>query len=263
MMSTDSNFRILVADDDAISRRLLVRTLQSAGYSVVEVNDGRMALETLSSADGPRLALIDWVMPIVDGPGVCREVRKQREKPYVHIILLTSKASPHDIVAGLEAGADDYLVKPVHSEELKARLRRGQRIIQLEDELLHNALHDPLTRLPNRALFLDRLGTCLRQAKTCPGYKFAVLFVDLDGFKIVNDSLGHLAGDQLIVAVSRRLANCLRRIDLISRPFLPVGVTVSGSEETVARLGGDEFTILLEGISSSSDSLRVAERIQQ
>ncbi|HYL09881.1 MAG TPA: EAL domain-containing protein [Candidatus Acidoferrales bacterium] len=254
--------RILVADDDPTARRLLKAVLERAGYEVLAAENGRAAAEQLSRPDGPRLALLDWMMPELDGPGVCREVRSSREQPHVHIILVTAKDSRENIVAGLEAGADDYLTKPFSSEELLARLKRGQRIMQLEDKLVHNALHDSLTELPNRALFLDRLAHCIRRAERHPEYKFAVLFVDLDRFKIVNDSLGHLAGDKLLVDIARRLTRSIRRNDLVSRPR-DAGATVRGGEDTLARLGGDEFTILLEDIQDASDGIRVAERIQQ
>jgi predicted signal transduction protein with EAL and GGDEF domain len=133
-----------------------------------------------------------------------------------------------------------------------------------EERLIHGALHDPLTNLPNRAYFLERLQFSANRAKRQNNYHFAVLFLDLDRFKIINDSLGHLAGDQLIVEIARRLTACLRRTDLVARNEeedakaspLPNG------DETIARLGGDEFTILLEDIHDNSDPVRVAERIQ-
>ena len=128
--------KILIADDDAMSRRLLEKTLEREGYEVISVDNGRFALQQLSLPDGPRLALLDWMMPGLDGPSVCLEIRKQRERPYVHIVLLTSRGSKQDVVAGLEAGADDYLTKPWDPAELTARLRVGQRILQLEDRLV-------------------------------------------------------------------------------------------------------------------------------
>ena len=131
--------KILIADDEALSRRLLEKTLGRTGYEVTAVENGRLAVEQLNRPDGPRLALLDWVMPELDGPGVCREVRKlqeQREQAYVYIVLLTSKESKEDIVTGLESGADDYLTKPFNAEELRARLRTGERILHLETRLL-------------------------------------------------------------------------------------------------------------------------------
>ena len=146
--------KILIADDDAVSRRLTQRTLERAGYEVLAVEDGLSAVEFLSNPDGPRLALLDWVMPGHDGPTVCRMTRTRYDQPYIYIILLTSKESKEDMVAGFEAGADDYLTKPCDPVELKARLRAGERILQLQDKLVHDARHDPLE--PRR--FQDRNG---------------------------------------------------------------------------------------------------------
>jgi DNA-binding response OmpR family regulator len=122
--------RILIADDDLITRRLLQKTLERAGYEVEAVENGHMALEALSSEIGPRLALLDWLMPGLNGPEVCREIRRHSEYPYIYIILLTAKAAKVDVVKGLEAGADDYITKPCDAEELKARLRSGERILK-------------------------------------------------------------------------------------------------------------------------------------
>jgi two-component system cell cycle response regulator len=167
--------KILIADDEALSRRLLEKTLTRAGYEVTAVENGRLAVEQLSRPDGPRLALLDWVMPELDGPGVCREVRKLQEKQeqaYVFMVLLTSKESKEDIVAGLESGSDDYLTKPFNVEELKARLRTGERILNLEDKLVEareqmrfKATHDALTSIWNRGVIMDLLGRELSRSR--------------------------------------------------------------------------------------------------
>jgi predicted signal transduction protein with EAL and GGDEF domain len=134
-----------------------------------------------------------------------------------------------------------------------------------EEQLIHGALHDPLTHLPNRAFFLERLQLATRRAKRQPDYRFAVLFLDLDRFKVVNDSLGHVAGDQFLIEIARRLTACVRRTDVVVRHegqhILPTPTT--NDDDTIARLGGDEFTILLDDIRDTSDPLRVAKRIQQ
>jgi PAS domain S-box-containing protein len=132
-----------------------------------------------------------------------------------------------------------------------------------EEALAHNALHDTLTNLPNRNLFLDRVRHVLALSQRHTSYKFAVLFIDLDEFKVFNDSLGHAAGDALLIQVARRLSVSVRGADTISRPGLAGGTTTFASEETLARLGGDEFTILLEDIRDCGDAIRVAERIQE
>src|SRR5258708_35086600 len=128
--------KILIADDELMSRKLLQKTLERAGYEVTAVENGRLAADQLCPANAPRLALLDWVMPELDGPGVCREVRKRKEQSYVYMILLTSKESKQDVVAGLESGADDYLTKPFDPEELKTRLHTGLRVPHSEDRLV-------------------------------------------------------------------------------------------------------------------------------
>ena len=120
--------QILIADDEPVSLRMLERTLQRAGYEVIAVRDGRAAIEQLCRSEGPRLALLDWMMPQFDGPAVCREVRRRRGERHVHLVLLTSKNSKQDVVFGLESGADDYIIKPFDPDELKARLHTGLRI---------------------------------------------------------------------------------------------------------------------------------------
>jgi two-component system cell cycle response regulator len=254
--------RIVIADDDALSRRLTQRTLEHAGYDVVAVENGCLAAECLSSAGGPRLALLDWEMPGLDGPEVCRAIRVLRDRPYAYLILLTAKESKDDLVAGLEAGADDYLTKPCHAEELKARLRTGRRILALQDRLFYDARHDSLTQLPNRAYFLDRLIQCVNRSKGDKGYKFAILFVDLDRFKAVNDSLGHAAGDELLTQVAERLLRSIRREDPVSQPSGNKAFVRTAREDILARLGGDEFTVLLDGIRNDADATGIAERIQ-
>lgn len=131
-----------------------------------------------------------------------------------------------------------------------------------EETLAHNAFHDGLTKLPNRALFLDRVRHALALFQRHKSYKFAVLFIDLDEFKVFNDSLGHAAGDALLIQIARRLTVSIRGVDTISRSVLTQGASPVASEASLARLGGDEFTILLEEISDCGDAVRVAERIQ-
>ena len=225
--------KILIADDDAVSLRLLEKTLERDGYEVTAVGNGRLALEQLCHQDGPRLALLDWVMPELDGPGVCREVRKHRKQAYVHMVLLSSRESKQDIVTGLESGADDYLIKPFDPEELKARLRTGQRILQLEDRLVEaretmrfKATHDSLTSLFNRGVIIDLLARELSRTRREKGCT-TVLLGDLDHFKSVNDRYGHLVGDEVLREVAKRLLGVVRSYDF------------------VGRYGGEEFLVVL------------------
>ena len=210
--------RILIAEDDSLSRTLLERTLQRAGYDVTSAEDGTRALQELDKEDPSRLALLDWVMPGLDGVGICRQLRHRKNKAYTYLILLSSKESKQDIVQGLESGADDYLTKPFDAEELKARLRAGQPILQLEDRLVQareslrfQATHDLLTSLWNRGVIVELLVREIhrsRREKNCT----AVMMCDIDHFKAVNDNFGHSAGDDVLREVSRRLQCSVRSL---------------------------------------------------
>ncbi len=226
--------RILVAEDDAISRTLLERTLQRAGYEVISVENGAKAIAELVKQDAPRLALLDWVMPEMDGVEVCREIRRRKEQAYTYLILLSSRESKGDIVVGLESGADDYLTKPFDVDELKARLRSGHRILELEDHLVEaresmrfQATHDLLTSLWNRGVILELMSHEImrsRREHSCT----ALMMCDIDHFKSVNDQYGHAVGDDPGSAVSR--AENLR-MKIGGRPIQtankPVTVTIS------------------------------------
>src|SRR5579862_8424430 len=247
MRHRSEDMKALVADDDGMSRRLLEKTLEREGYEVIAVDNGRLALEQLSLPDGPRLALLDWMMPELDGPGVCLEIRKQQERPYVHIVLLTSRGSKEDVVAGLEAGADDYLTKPWDPAELMARLRTGRRILQLEDRLVearetmrYKATHDPLTSLFNRGVILDLLSRELSRTRRENGCT-VVMLADLDRFKLVNDTFGHVVGDEVLREVARRLLGSVRSYDF------------------VGRYGGEEFLIVLNNCESDQAIPRAEE----
>jgi two-component system cell cycle response regulator len=225
--------KILIADDEALSRRLLEKTLERAGYEVVAVENGRAAVRQLCQTDGPRLALLDWVMPELDGPGVCREVRLRQEDSYVYMVLLTSKESKEDIVAGLESGADDYLTKPFNVDELKARLRTGERILHLEGRLVEaremmrfKATHDALTSIWNRGVIMALLGRELMRSQRESACTI-VLLGDVDHFKSVNDTHGHLVGDEVLQEIARRLLLSIRSYDF------------------VGRYGGEEFLLVL------------------
>lgn len=225
--------KILIADDEPISLRMLQKTLERAGYEVTAVRDGRKAAEELSRPDGPRLALLDWVMPQLDGLAVCRTVRRKRSQRHVYLVLLTSKSSKEDIVEGLESGADDYLIKPFDPGELNARLHTGLRILELEDNLLearedmrYKATHDSLTSLLNRGTILELLVGELNRKQRDKG-SIGIVLGDLDHFKLVNDTYGHIVGDEVLREVARRLLGSVRSYDF------------------VGRYGGEEFLLVL------------------
>lgn len=253
--------KILLADDDGISRALLKRFLERSGFDVECTDNGQDAAECLLAPDGPRLAILDWMMPEKDGPTVCRQLRATAGNPYVYLILITSRATSEDVVMGLEAGADDYLTKPWNPQELKARVRAGMRVLQLQDRLIYEARHDALTELPNRTFFLERLSDSARKAQDCIDRRFAVLFVDIDRFKTINDSLGHISGDELMKSVALRLLKAVRTETVVSwnrdTRHPDRGIT-----DLVARIGGDEFVVLLDNIIDVEDGIRVAKRVQ-
>jgi len=242
--------RILVADDDPVSLRMMERTLEKSGYEVITVSNGREAASELSKRDCPRIALIDWMMPELDGPGVCGAVRSRSHDSYVYIVLLTSRQSTEDVVKGLGAGADDYLTKPCNPDELKARLRAGLRILELEDKLVFareqmrfRATHDALTSLWDRdsifALLKSELSRSSRE-KT----PVSVMICDIDHFKQINDTHGHLVGDEVLQQVSTRLQELIRPYD------------------GVGRYGGEEFLIVL-GRCNATGLRKRAEEVRE
>jgi phosphoserine phosphatase RsbU/P len=134
MISSDSN-RILIAEDHYVSRHLLERNLTNWGFQVITAEDGEAAVRILESPDAPPLAIVDWMMPRMDGLEVCRRVRALKDRPYIYLVLLTAKSHKEEIATGLEAGADDYVIKPFDPDELRARLKVGQRVVELERTL--------------------------------------------------------------------------------------------------------------------------------
>lgn len=241
--------KVLVADDEAVTRRLLESTLTRWGYEVVVADDGLEALRLLEVPDAPKLAMLDWLMPGMDGLSLCREIRSRKTEPYTYILLLTSRSNQGDVVAGLDAGADDYMVKPFHPQELKVRLRTGKRIIFLQDQLITSrealrdlATHDPLTGLWNRAAILDLLSSELTRADRS-GSTVGVILADLDHFKEVNDTYGHMIGDAVLVEAAKAMCSATRAYD------------------AVGRHGGEEFLIVMSGCDAVN-SLSHAERLR-
>jgi diguanylate cyclase (GGDEF)-like protein len=246
--------RILIAEDDQISRCLLQATLVRLGHEVVAVENGTQATAALLDPDGPQLAILDWMMPGADGLTVCRTVR-QRPTPYVYIILLTSRDRRSDMVEGFDAEADDFLTKPCDAIELRARLRSGERVLALQENLLraqasltYEATHDQLTGLWNRGMILEHLKGEVSRArrKTAP---VGVLMADVDHFKPINDSHGHRVGDAVLREVGQRMRAVLRDYDAIGR---------YGGEEFLMVLGGAD----LAGARDVAERVRLAVRSQ-
>lgn len=225
--------RILIAEDDPSFRRLLEENLAMWGYDVVVAKNGDAALQILQSEAPPRLAMLDWMMPGMDGIEVCRKVRGKMDESYTYIILLTSQQRDEDLVVGMEAGADDYITKPFKHNELRLRLRAGRRIIELQNELIAardtfrtKASHDSLTGLWNHEEILHILAHELSRAEReekCVG----VIMADIDFFKKINDTHGHLAGDVVLRLTAGKMHSLMRSYDFIGR------------------YGGEEFLVIL------------------
>lgn len=241
--------RILIAEDEPAFRRLLEEILTMWGYEVVVARDGNEAWQILSSDDAPKLAILDWKMPGMEGVEICRELRKEAAEYYTYIILLTSQQRDEDLVIGMEAGADDYIIKPFKHNELKVRLRAGRRIIELQDELLAareilraKATHDSLTGLLNHEEIIDILNRELAKSER-DGHCVSIIMADIDHFKMVNDTHGHLAGD----AVLRITAQKMHAIERVY--------------DAVGRYGGEEFLLILPECCQEC-AATIAERLR-
>jgi diguanylate cyclase (GGDEF)-like protein len=245
-----ANIRVLVAEDEPVSRHRLHAALKSWGYEVTSVANGTEAMREIERTDGPTLAILDWSMPELDGLQVCRAVRETAAGQYVYIILLTAKDRDDDVLQGFDAGADDYITKPFDTRQLKARVRSGARIVQLQRQLIaareqlrEKAMHDPLTGLLTRGAFFEICDGEVARARR-QGLPVALMLADLDHFKTINDRYGHLAGDDVLREASARLKATFRKGDAIGR------------------YGGEELVALAVG-ASMEDALGLAERFRQ
>ena len=248
-ITVEASPAILLAEDDPVTRMLMTRFLKNAGYEVDAVADGSEALDKMTKRYYPML-VTDWEMPQMDGIALCKAVRNMQLDGYVYALLLTARDAKEHIIAGLEAGADDYLVKPVHEPELIARLNAGRRILALEHSLrVANqrnrilSITDALTGAYNRRYLMEQLP---REVERCRRYAYplSVLMCDLDHFKEVNDQRGHAAGDDVLQQFAARAQKSIR-----------------SNSDWIARYGGEEFLIVLPE-TSYSDGLFVADKIR-
>lgn len=246
--------RVLIAEDDRSSRNILKAVLTQLDYEAIAVEDGNAAWEILQEPDAPKLVILDWVMPGMEGVEICNRLRKtaKPDDVYTYVILLTSKGSKENIVKGMGAGADDYIIKPYDHNELYVRLRAGQRIVELQTELLDTkkklllkSRTDSLTGILNRGAILQLIEReYVRSMRT--GGPFGLSMLDIDHFKLVNDTYGHAAGDTVLKTI-------VQRIGRVIRPY-----------DSLGRYGGEEFLILVANNRDSGDSgiCNVSERIR-
>jgi diguanylate cyclase (GGDEF)-like protein len=242
--------KILIAEDDPVSSRVLATTLTKWGHDVVTTSNGIDAWAALQQDDAPRLAILDWMMPGLEGPEVCRRVRRNIRTASIYVILLTALQQKEQMVEGLEAGADDYLTKPFNRNELRVRLQAGARIVGLqgslaqrvleleaaiverkraEDALRNLTLTDDLTGLYNHRGFFTLAEHSLKTARRAR-LSSVLFYADLDGLKEINDRFGHNEGSLAIAKTGAVLKRTFRNSDI------------------VARLGGDEFAILAQDV---------------
>lgn len=235
--------KILIAEDDFTSRTLLTAVLTKHGHDVVVAVNGAEAWQTMQQPDAPQLAILDWMMPEMDGVEVCRRIRTLQTDQSPYLIMLTAKNEKSDIIMGLDAGADDYLAKPFDQGELRARIEVGRRILELQSNLhatnialAHEATHDPLTGILNRRAIMDALSREIsREQRQHNGLSIGIC--DIDHFKKVNDVHGHLVGDEVLCAVVRLLEKNLRQYDFLGR------------------FGGEEFVLITPGIKESDANI--------
>ena len=238
----------LVVDDSAVYRKLIGDCLRSWGFGVTLAETGSEAWRILEQPDAPKLVLLDWVLPDLDGIELCQRIRQAGSSgPYVYVILLTSNEGRQNMLEAMQAGADDYLVKPFDELELKARLLVGKRILDLQEELVsaresmrHAATHDSLTGLLNRGEIIAMFQRELERARRERSPVGAIL-CDIDHFKNVNDTLGHLFGDEALREIGRRLQSQLRVYD------------------GVGRYGGEEFLMILPNCDLPNTMMRANE----
>ncbi len=240
--------RILVVDDDPLTLEVLSARLEGWGHQVVTSQDSEAAWARLEGGASPHMAILDWMLPVMSGLDLCRKVR-ERSGPYMYILLLTGRTGREDVLEGFEAGADDYLTKPIDWGELEARLRAGERIVNLQNELIDarealrtQAMQDPMTKVLNHGAIMEALDREVDRAHR-ENHPLALILCDLDRFKRVNDRYGHVVGDKVLREVTRRLRNCLRSYDALGR------------------YGGEEFLMVLPNIDHDN-AAKLAERIR-
>jgi two-component system cell cycle response regulator len=243
-------YPILIAEDDRVTRTLLEKILAKAGYEVVSAENGRKALTLFDSRFFP-MVLTDWIMPEMNGPELCRAIRKRATPGYVFIVLLTVKDSKYDTITGLESGADDYLTKPFNRAELIARLKTGMRILDLERSLrIANeairtlAITDPLTGCYNRTYLNERMPMELNRARRYR-HPLSMVLCDIDHFKKINDIYGHHVGDHVLKEFAGLITKSIRN-----------------TVDWIVRYGGEEFLIILPE-SDLNGASNLAERLRR
>ncbi len=249
--------RVMIAEDDAVSRMILQRAVEKFGHECLAAEDGRKAWEIFQNTPDIDVIISDWMMPDMDGLELCHLMRQEKRDMYTFFIFLTALGDKNHLLEGMQAGADDYLAKPLDREQLQVRLIAASRVTslhrrlaeqnaeleRLNEELFETACHDPLTRLGNRLLLRENLETLSAQVERY-GHSYCAILCDVDFFKLYNDNYGHLAGDDVLESVAEVLKKTIRTGD------------------TVYRYGGEEFLAILPEQSLES-AAQAAERLRR
>lgn len=254
-------YHIIVIDDDSLIRLVVAKALQAAGFTTIEAASGEEGLR-LFSQQGADAVLLDVMMPGgMDGFATCAEIRNLTDGQHIPVLMMTGLEDLESINRAYEAGATDFITKPINIPLLGHRVRymlrashTTRRLVESERRLHHMAYFDNLTKLPNRQFFREHLQHMIALADG-QKLKLGVLFLDIDGFKRINETLGHRLGDRVLQATAERLRNCLRASDAL----IHTGKTEDGI--SLARLGGNEFTVLLSMMERNEDAAMVAEHM--
>jgi diguanylate cyclase (GGDEF)-like protein len=251
---------ILVVDDDISTRILMRASLEKAGFIVAEAGDGLTAIDKFEKLQ-PDAILLDVMMPKLDGFETCRKIRESTNGVNTPILMVTGLDDIDSIHRSYDSGATDFVTKPINWPVLNYRVKYMLRaseaffdVINKQEQIQELAFFDHLTGLANRTMFMDSLETALAESIS-EATDLAILFMDLDRFKTINDSLGHHIGDILLKNVAERINTCIRESDTLSR------LHQTQSKSFISRLGGDEFTIMLPRLNNPSDASKVAQRI--
>ncbi|MCK5220996.1 MAG: diguanylate cyclase, partial [Candidatus Aminicenantes bacterium] len=239
---------LLIAEDDRVIRKIIEKSMKECGYNVFCVSDGEEAYRILEN-NNIQIAILDWMLPGIEGIELSRRIRSDKEKNYTYIILLTSKKEQADMIDGFSAGVDDYITKPFDTNDLKARVKTGKRIIELQNQLIESqnrlreqATHDGLTNLLNRNAIFEIIEMEFARALRDKS-PMGMIMMDIDHFKKINDTYGHQTGDDILQEVALRLKNGIRPYD------------------NIGRYGGEEFLVVLPNCSIDQ-MLKVADRLR-
>ncbi|MDX1450972.1 MAG: diguanylate cyclase [Oleiphilaceae bacterium] len=233
--------KVLIAEDDPVTQTVLSGLVEAMGYSSIIADNGQSALDSLHNQHDIGLALIDWMLPGIHGPELCQSIKSTQS--FIYIIMVTGKTQTEDLVLAIEAGADDFVTKPFNSEELKARIHAGLRMVHHDRRIAKHANYDELTGVWNRRMVMNFLENEWWRAHR-EHKRLSLMMIDMDHFKQVNDKHGHHSGDLVLIQFAQIISSSIRPYDQLGR------------------YGGEEFVLVMP-LSDNADALKLAERIRE